>query len=159
MYRKETEGWLKHYDFIILDIICLQLAFVLAYAASGQHEWNPYKEMLYRNMAIFLTLADLLVIFSLDTLKGVLKRDTHAEFIFTSRHVIILLAMSAVYLFILQQGGAYSRRAWLLTLIFYAAFTWITRLLWKRFLVQKKGIRRGALAADCDILRHRGRSD
>jgi len=76
MYRKETEGWLKHYDFIILDIICLQLAFVLAYAASGQHEWNPYKEMLYRNMAIFLTLADLLVIFSLDTLKGVLKRDT-----------------------------------------------------------------------------------
>ncbi|MCD8398155.1 MAG: hypothetical protein LUD12_13420 [Lachnospiraceae bacterium] len=137
MYRKETEGWLKHYDFILLDIICLQLAFVLAYAASGQG-WNPYEEMLYRNMAIFLTLADLLVIFSLDTLKGVLKRNTHAEFLLTSRHVITLLALSAVYLYILQQGGAYSRRAWLLTLIFYAAFTWITRLLWKRFLVQKR---------------------
>jgi len=137
MYRKETEGWLKHYDFILLDIICLQLAFALAYAASGQG-WNPYKEILYRNMAIFLTLTDLLVIFSMDTLKGVLKRNMHAELLFTFRHVISLLALSAVYLFILQQGGAYSRRAWLLTLIFYAAFTLISRLLWKRFLMQKR---------------------
>jgi len=31
MYRIETEGWLKHYDFIILDILCLHIAFVLAY--------------------------------------------------------------------------------------------------------------------------------
>lgn len=113
MYQKETEGWLKHYDFILFDIICLQVAFILAYAASG-HGWNPYKQILYRDMAVFLTLADLLVIFSLDTLKGVLKRDTHAEFLFTSRHVLILLALSAIYLFLLQQGEAYSRLAWFL---------------------------------------------
>lgn len=29
MYRKDSEGWLKHTDFIILDMICLQLAYVL----------------------------------------------------------------------------------------------------------------------------------
>lgn len=28
MYRKDSEGWLKHTDFIILDMICLQLAYV-----------------------------------------------------------------------------------------------------------------------------------
>ena len=31
MYRKNANGWLKHIDFIILDMICLQIAFVLAY--------------------------------------------------------------------------------------------------------------------------------
>ena len=28
MYRKDSEGWLKHTDFIILDMICLQLAYM-----------------------------------------------------------------------------------------------------------------------------------
>ena len=35
MYRKDSESWLKHVDFILLDMICLQVAFVLAYAARG----------------------------------------------------------------------------------------------------------------------------
>lgn len=29
MYRKDSEKWLKHLDFIALDMICLQLAFSL----------------------------------------------------------------------------------------------------------------------------------
>lgn len=41
MYRKDSEGWLKHADFIVLDMICLQLAYVLAYAVSG-YGFNPY---------------------------------------------------------------------------------------------------------------------
>ena len=35
MYRKDSTGWIKHVDFIILDLICLQVAFVLAYVLSG----------------------------------------------------------------------------------------------------------------------------
>ena len=31
MYRKITQGWLKHIDFIVLDLLCLHIAFVFAY--------------------------------------------------------------------------------------------------------------------------------
>ena len=31
MYRKNANGWLKHINFIILDMICLQIAFVVTY--------------------------------------------------------------------------------------------------------------------------------
>ena len=31
MYKKSSTGWLKHLDFMVLDIICLQLAFVMGY--------------------------------------------------------------------------------------------------------------------------------
>ena len=79
MYRKESEGWLKHYDFVLLDMICLQLAFILAYAISGQG-WNPYSKLIYRNIAIFIELADAVALFSLDTLKSVLKRGYYQEF-------------------------------------------------------------------------------
>ena len=48
MYRKDSVRWIKHVDFIILDLICLQVAFVLAYAFSG-YGANPYQLILYRS--------------------------------------------------------------------------------------------------------------
>ena len=31
MYKKENKSWAKHLDFTLLDIACLQLAFLLSY--------------------------------------------------------------------------------------------------------------------------------
>lgn len=31
MYKKSAQGWIKHLDFIILDLICLHIAFIIAY--------------------------------------------------------------------------------------------------------------------------------
>ncbi len=58
MYRKDSEGWLKHADFMLLDMICLQLSFILAYVLRGMGI-DLYSDVLYRNMAVFLCLADL----------------------------------------------------------------------------------------------------
>ena len=46
MYKKENNSWLKHIDFVILDILCLQLAFILAYeirVAKGIPYLNPLR--------------------------------------------------------------------------------------------------------------------
>lgn len=62
MYKKENNSWLKHIDFVILDILCLQLAFILAYeirVAKG----IPYLNPLYENMAFVLVIFQLLVSF------------------------------------------------------------------------------------------------
>ena len=107
MYRKKTEGWLKHYDFILLDIVSLQLAFILSYVIAG-NGWNPYGNLLYRNMAVFLILADAIVIFSLDTLKSVLRRGHYKGFLITVRHGIIVGALAVLYLFLIQEGGSLS---------------------------------------------------
>lgn len=53
MYRKDSNQWIKHIDFIILDLICLQIAFVLAYTVSG-YGFNPYKTMIYRTWQFLL---------------------------------------------------------------------------------------------------------
>ena len=84
-------------------MICLQVAFVLAYAASG-YGWNPYQIMVYRNMAVFLELADVLVVFGYGTMRGVLKKGYYRDFAVTVRHSVILGALAVAYLFLLQQG-------------------------------------------------------
>ena len=40
MYKRSIQGWLKHIDFILLDVLALQLAFILAYAY--RHGGMPY---------------------------------------------------------------------------------------------------------------------
>lgn len=133
MYRKETEGWLKHYDFILLDMLSLQLALVFSYAFCG-NGWNPYENLLYRNMAIFLVLADAVVIFSLDTLKSVLKRGYYRGFLITVRHGLIVGALAVLYLFLIQEDEAYSRMALLMMVPSYIIIAYVSRELWKKFL-------------------------
>ena len=73
MYRKSSKGWLKHFDFILIALISLHLAFVLSYVCR-HGIGNPYKNLLYRTMAFMLTFVDFFVVFLFETLKGVLRR-------------------------------------------------------------------------------------
>ena len=59
MYRKESEGWFKHIDFILIDMICLQVAFYLAYVLKGLGV-NPYADLplqILLNSLVVYTLA------------------------------------------------------------------------------------------------------
>ena len=31
MYRKGSQGWIKHYDFVLFDLFALQFAYLIAY--------------------------------------------------------------------------------------------------------------------------------
>ena len=62
MYRESAKGWMKHIDFIAIDLICLQVAFCIAYVIRHGFA-NPYAQPLYRNMAFVLLLIDSAVIF------------------------------------------------------------------------------------------------
>ena len=49
MYKKHSKGWLKHSDFVLLDLICMQAAFIIAYLLRHK-SGNPYETQLYLNM-------------------------------------------------------------------------------------------------------------
>mgnify|MGYP004476613837 CR=1 FL=1 len=136
MYRKDNDDWLKHVDFIVLDLICLQVAYVLAFAISG-YGFNPYAQILYRNMAIFIEVADIVVFFMSNTLKSVLKRGHYVEFMITAKHCLILGGVSILYLFLLQEGQNYSRLVLILLVVLYTGIAYIVRELWKRRLTKK----------------------
>lgn len=136
MYKKEAEGWLKHYDFILLDMLCLQLAFWLAYILRNEG-MNPYASMLYRNMALFLEMADVIVLLSMGTFRGVLRREHYREFLITAKQVIALSALSVLYLFAFQKGEAYSRIIFGLTAVLYLFLSYIVREIRKYMLRNK----------------------
>lgn len=140
MYRKNANGRLKHVDFIILDMICLQIAFMTSYFIKNGNI-HLYNNFLYRNMAIILEVADLMVLLIFGTLKGVLKRGHYQEFVKTLKHALIVCFLAVLYLFTVQKGVFFSRFILFLTIGIYFILTYIVRELWKRNI--KKGVNSG----------------
>lgn len=99
-----------------------------------------YNNFLYRNMAIIIELADLMVLLIFGTLKGVLKRGHCQEFVKTLKHGFIVCFLAVLYLFTVQKG-VFSRFILFLTIGIYFILTYIVRELWKRNI--KKGVNSG----------------
>ena len=128
---------MKHVDFIILDILCLQVALTLAYACSG-YGWDIYTPILYRNVAMFLGLADLMLLICRETMKGVIRREHFREFTMTVKQAVFIEGIALLYLFLLQEGQNYSRLVLLLMPVCYSVVAYAVRELWKWHLQKKK---------------------
>ena len=124
MYKKKTEGWFKHYDFILLDMFCLQMAFWLAYVLRNPG-MSPYSSILYRNAALFIEMADIIVLFSMGILKGIVRRGHYKEFIAIIQQTSILGGLTLTYLYFFQKSEEYSRIVFGLTVLFYMFFNYV----------------------------------
>lgn len=136
MYEKGRKGWLKHFDFVVLDLICLQIAFWLSYVCYNGGA-NPYTIALYRAMAIAMVFIDISIMFFQETFKNVLKRGYYKEFVVTAKHGILMLLLSVLYLFAIQKSGEYSRITLVLMVAIYTILTYSLRQARKYFLKKK----------------------
>lgn len=130
MNFKNRKSWTKHLDFIIVDLISLQLAFLFAYWVR-HGIYNPYRITIYRNVVIVLVLIQLMVSIFTRNFKSVLRRGTYKEFIATGKQVILVTLLSTFYLFLLQEASVYSRITMLLMGTFYLILSLVMRLSWK----------------------------
>ncbi len=137
MYKKNVQGWMKHFDFMLLDILCLHLAFLFAYVI--RYGWtlsdgNPD----YNNLALMLTLVDIVVLVLNDSMKNVLKRGIYKECSHTVKHTFFVMAIAMLYLFALKASAVYSRIFIATFAVCYALLAWLVRMGWKTYLLHSK---------------------
>lgn len=140
MYERTATGWAKHLDFIILDMMSLEISFILAYIIRHGF-FNPYENVIYRNMGIVILFMDFVMLLFLDTLRDVLKRGYYKEFIYTLRHVILFMLVLTAYMFATQDGEAYSRITIFVMTVVYFAITYCARTARKRYIIKHAGKR------------------
>ena len=136
MYRKSPQGWLKHWDFILLDLVCLQTAFIIAYLFGNGIE-NPYNSFLYRSEALFFVLCQIAVTFFSQPYQGILKRGLYSELTKTVKHVIIVMLLSVMFLFMTQQSALYSRSTLFITAAIYMVLAYALRVTRKWYILQR----------------------
>lgn len=137
MYRRKPQGWLKHLDFILLDLVSLLLSFFLAcvsrYGLDGTEEMVRYVNVfgLYSLVVVLFHVVN-------NTFSNVVRRGYYKEFERTIRHVLLVELVIVFYFFSIKEIEQYSRIVLYLLAIYYLVISYSTRILWKRF-VQKNG--------------------
>ena len=109
MYKRRRQRWMKHLDFIILDALALQIAFILSYSIYNGEVGLPYLSETYRTIGIFLFLLDAFLAISFDNFHNVLDRGMLVELSQTVKLALMDYAGLATVLFAMKMSGAYSR--------------------------------------------------
>lgn len=136
MYKKDSLSWIKHTDFIIVDILCLNFSYILAYLLwQGM---NPYGSKLYRTVIFVLTLADFFVAVLSATFKNVLKRGIYVEFTKTVKHTMVLLSVGLFFMFFVKLSSSFSRFVYFSTFFYYVFITFLVRLVFKRYVLNHR---------------------
>ena len=131
MYERAATGWTKHLDFIIVDMICLEISFLLAYVIRHGMK-SPYSNVMYRNIGIVILFVDFALLLFMETLKDVMKRGIYKEFTRTLRHAVVFMLVLTAYMFATQEGNIYSRTTIFVMCGIYFCLSYVVRLGWKR---------------------------
>lgn len=107
MHLKKN-SWLKHWDFILVDLLCLNFTFLFAYWLRLGFG-NMYELFEYRRMAILLMTLHFCIAFFTNCYSGILRRGYIQELKIVMIYNVELIGLMFTYSFIIQRGGSYSR--------------------------------------------------
>ena len=133
MYPRTTKSWVKHLDFILLDLVMINIAYYLGYQVRSHQLGHIAWSDMYQTYLILANMAGLIISLIGDMHKNILKRGFSSELWSVFKYVLIVLFVLLGYDFFVKVEG-YARGV----LGYFAAFSGILilleRVLWKRFL-------------------------
>lgn len=141
MYKKSIFSWLKHWDFMLLDFLVMQLGLLIAYGVFKGS--LVYSSDVYRIVALSLAVSQFLVVFFLQTFKNVLKRGYYLEFVSAVKHTIGVVLLDLALLFFLHYSGVFSRKIYTLTIVIYFILAYLSRIGLKVFLYKTNRVTEG----------------
>lgn len=137
MHLKKN-SWLKHWDFILVDLLCLNLTFLSAYWIRLGFG-NMYALSGYRMMVIFAMILHFSIVFFTNCYSGILKRGYFDEFRIVVVYNMELLGFLFAYLFVLQIGNYYARTILVGFFFLNTIAMYLVHIIMKK-IHQKKGI-------------------
>lgn len=140
MYQKQTGSIIKHLDFLLLDLIVMEVSFILAYMIRHGME-SPFANSQYRVLGVLLLLIQFLVVVFRECYRNILRRGYLMELksVVIQNSIVMLLVIA--FMFVTRAFGTYSRQVVLVLWILSTVFMYAERLLWKN--VVRKRLRTG----------------
>ena len=132
MYQKIKKGWLKHLDFELVDLMCIEIAFFIAYLIRHSDMIETTMDW-YTKLGVIMLLIQCVVVFFINDYKGILHRNAWIEFIAVVKHVTVIEAIFIVYEFIVKETDSLSRYVILVSWGLSVVFCYVSRLSLKAF--------------------------
>ena len=142
MYKKNGKDWFKHWDFILIDLLCMQISYIAAFMLR-HGRYLPYVEEKYRVMAPVMALLGVAVAATTSNYYKILRRGYYKEFLSSFKYVCIVMAGSLAYMFMTQNSESYSRVMFTTMFGINVVLSWILRSVHKNVLVRRITRREG----------------
>lgn len=150
MYSRRNGGFLKHLDFLLIDVAALEAAYFLAYCIrhGGRSPLADQKALI---IVYVLAMLQLMTAIFRESYKEILRRGYLVELknVIVQNSVVLVLVFS--FLVITRQTD-YSRSVYFMLWVFGIFFMYGLRLLWKRVIRKKvrMSTERSRLLMICD---------
>ena len=137
MYKEQKKSWVKHLDFLILDLLCLGVSFYFSCLIRlGNIRRIPiFRE--YVRLAIVLLLMDICIVFFSEAYTGILRRNKVQELKAVIVHCSIIFAAVTIYIWANKQSEVYSRQVILVFWWIAIVVEYFSRCLWKIYIRQR----------------------
>ena len=146
MFKQDDSKITKHLDFILIDIICMYLA----YAAGIWLRITTKQSVLNADITqgvLFYLIAYIAALLITDNFKDILRRGILQEIKYCALQVVLVTAVVAVELFVFHSTEAASRLVVGYTAVIYFALTFAARRAYKKILRSQRRLNR-----NCDSL-------
>ncbi len=130
MYQKQTGSIVKHLDFLLLDCVVLECAYILAYICR-YGVVNPYSHSVYRIMAALLMIIQFLVVIFQGYYQNILRRGYLVELRCVFEQNILIMFVAVAFMFVTRLTDQFSRQIFITMWIFSFLLMYAERLVWK----------------------------
>lgn len=130
MYIKTPKNRFKYIGLTIIDLVCLNLAFVLAYWIYIDSS-NPYKSF-YRGMIIILCVANLIVTNLLSSYNNIEVRGYYKEFVALAKQTVAVFLTLVFSFFVVKTTHKFSRVMFTIMVAVFFILDYCARLIYKR---------------------------
>ena len=122
MSFKEKYTWIKHWDFILIDLVCLIAAFVVAYYLRF-NDLNIFNDIEWVALLAFCCCVNFFCMIMQSTYSGILKRRYYQQFQRELRLFLSQIAVLCIVFYAFKIGVNFSRVMMFTMFILYFVFS------------------------------------
>lgn len=137
MHIKGKYSWIKHLDFMIVDLLALIASFIIAFLIKfGDFGFYYSKE--WAKFLVMISLFDIVITLFTNSYSGIFRRSYYMEIVKSLQLAFFNLLAASLVFYILKIGENYSRTIFIITYGFYFILSVLMKYIWKKLIVSRK---------------------
>lgn len=135
MKKEDKKGWVRHLDFIVVDLCAIAVSLICAFLAARWYIWET--STVTRQMAVLVPLFHLTSCIVLDTYNGILRRGYAGELAAVCKNQFVIFFLLIFFAYFLALMPEMSQKVLVVYFACSIPVTFLLRLIHKSFLCRR----------------------
>ena len=148
MYVKGKYSWLKHLDFMFIDVVGLIISFVISYRMKfSNFKWVNSEEWIL--LLILICLIDFAISIITSRYSGVIKKRLYEDIVSSFKYTLYNVASVCIIFYIFKTGEIFSREMLLTMYCLHYVIGTALRYVWRKILFRRNNKNKKPLYLIC----------